>query len=116
MCSNQSCAVWPLERQTVKGERRSVTQNNPVLVAQSGLSGHLDLYPHDGAHPPLCSHQSELSAVHAVSCLQPISDIFQTKCRMVLVQDDRICVSVRGSVSLTEAGRWRVCYYWGLSC
>ena len=42
--------------------------------------------------------------LHAVSCLQPISDFFQTKCRMVLVQDDMICVSVRGSVSLTEAG------------
>ena len=55
--------------------RRSTTQNDLVLAAQSGLSGHLVLHP----HRPLIGHQpAELRPlappVLAVNCLRPISD------------------------------------------
>ena len=63
-------------------QRRSATRNDSVPAQ-------LVLHPHS----PLTGHQpAELCPlarpVNAVICLWPVSNIFQTKCRMVVVQDD----------------------------
>ena len=58
--------------------RRFAKQNEPVLAAQSGLSGHLVLH----LHRPLSGHQlAELllqaPPVNAISCLRPFQTFFR---------------------------------------
>ena len=53
--------------------RRSATRNEPVLAAQSGLSGHLVLH----LHRPLSGHQpgvlrSLAPPVNPLNCVRPI--------------------------------------------
>ena len=67
--------------------RRSATRNDPVLAIFLTPS---PPPPQSPDWPSAGRTTSVGPSVNAVSCLRPISDIFPTKCKIVVVQDDRM--------------------------